>query len=288
MAVKAEWNMGGRSQAAVVGSVLAGLMLLAAPAAADPVPLPQPAPQAKSSDAPVPPGSIPSAPKPPAAGAPAPKSESKTESESKSGGLSSWFPSIFSGKPPTEAKPTITLDASQKALVDKISAYLSKVQVMSGDFAQMAPDGTQSKGRFYIQKPGKVRFEYEPPVPIEIVANGVDVVVRDRRLDTKDLMPLSQTPLRYLLADKIDLLKDTNVVGVYSDQLYATVIVEERQVMIGTSRLMMMFDAKDLQLRQWTVTDPQGYDTTIAVSNLDSSKRPDPGLFTIDYTRYVQ
>jgi outer membrane lipoprotein-sorting protein len=51
---------------------------------------------------------------------------------------------------------------------------------------------------------------------------------------------------------------------------------------------MMVLGAKDYQLKQWTVTDPQGYDTTIAVSHLDSSKRPDPNLFRIDYTRYAQ
>ena len=53
-------------------------------------------------------------------------------------------------------------------------------------------------------------------------------------------------------------------------------------------RLVMMVGAKDYQLKQWTVTDPQGYETTVAVSNLDTSKRPDPGMFKIDYTRYVQ
>ena len=67
-----------------------------------------------------------------------------------------------------------------------------------------------------------------------------------------------------------------------------TVVIEERQALIGTSRLMMMLGAKDYQLKQWTVTDPQGYDTTVAVSNLDSTKRPDPGMFRIDYTRYAQ
>ena len=67
-----------------------------------------------------------------------------------------------------------------------------------------------------------------------------------------------------------------------------SVQIEEKQVFIGTSRLLMMFDSKDFKLKQWTVTDVQGYDTTIAVSNLDSSKRPDPNLFRIDYTRYVQ
>jgi outer membrane lipoprotein-sorting protein len=64
------------------------------------------------------------------------------------------------------------------------------------------------------------------------------------------------------------------------------VVVEEKQVLIGTSRLMMMFGAKDFQLKQWVVTDPQGYDTTVAVSNIDSKSRPDPSLFKIDYTQY--
>jgi outer membrane lipoprotein-sorting protein len=63
-------------------------------------------------------------------------------------------------------------------------------------------------------------------------------------------------------------------------------VVEEKNTLVGTSRLMIMFDAKDMQLKQWTVTDPQGYDTTVAVYNLDASKKPDPSMFRIDYTRY--
>jgi len=75
------------------------------------------------------------------------------------------------------------------------------------------------------------------------------------------------------------------VVAVRADDVYVTVVIEERQALIGTSRLMMMLGAKDNQLKQWTITDPQGYDTTVAVSNLDTTKRPDPALFRIDYTR---
>ena len=90
-----------------------------------------------------------------------------------------------------------------------------------------------------------MRFEYDPPSPIEIIADGSSVVVRDRKLATQDLYPLSQTPLRFLLADRIDLLRDTNVVGVYADDVFVTVVIEERQALIGTSRLMMMFGAKD-------------------------------------------
>src|SRR6202020_214249 len=101
-----------------------------------------------------------------------------------------------------------------------------------------------------------------------------------------DIYPLSQTPLRYLLSDRIDLMKDTNVVNVTSDDLYISVTIEEKQALIGTSRLMLMIGAKDGQLKQWTVTDPQGYDTTVAIYNLDTSRKVNPDLFKIDFTRY--
>jgi len=157
-----------------------------------------------------------------------------------------------------------------------------------GDFVQIGPDGSRVRGEFYIQKPGKVRFDYEQPSRIEIIADGQSVVVRDRKLATQDLYPLSQTPLRFLLSERIDLLKETNIVGVRADDTFVTVTIEETQPLIGTSRLVMMVGAKDFKLKQWTITDQQGYDTTVAVSNLDNSKRPDPSLFKIDYTRYIQ
>ena len=179
-----------------------------------------------------------------------------------------------------------SFDANQKAIAGKVSAYLSSLQTLVGNFVQVGPDGSKTKGDFYIQKPGKVRFEYDPPTPIDIIADGSSLVVRDRKLATQDVYPLSQTPLRYLLSDRIDLLKDTNVIAVASDDLYVTITIEEKQALIGTSRLMLMLGAKDGQLKQWTVTDPQGYDTTIAVYNLDTTKKLDPAMFKIDFTTY--
>jgi outer membrane lipoprotein-sorting protein len=236
--------------------------LTAAAAFAENVPLPTPAPQPKTGAAP---GAA--APAPPAAGAP----------------HSGFFPFSFMDK--SAPATTTAFDAKQRALLDRISMYLSSVQTMVGNFVQVGPDGGRTEGDFYIQKPGKVRFEYNPPTPIDIIADGSSVVVRDRNLATQDLYPLSATPLRYLLADRIDLLRDTDVISVSSDDTFATVVIEEKQLAVGTSRLMMMFAAKDLTLKQWTVTDPQGLDTTVAVSNLDSTKKPDPNLFVINYTR---
>jgi outer membrane lipoprotein-sorting protein len=178
------------------------------------------------------------------------------------------------------------LTNDQRAIVERVNSYLSGVQTLTGNFIQVGPDGSRTQGDFFISKPGRVRFEYDDPSPIELIADGSSVVVRDRRLATQDVYPLSQTPLRFLLADHVDLTKDTHLVSVFADDVFVTVVVEEKNGIVGTSRLMLMFSAKDMQLKQWTVTDPQGYDTTVAVYNLDTSKRPDPALFKIDYTRY--
>ena len=189
-------------------------------------------------------------------------------------------------RPARQTGSTTALDPKQRAIIQKVDNYLSSVQTLEGNFVQVGPNGTRSKGDFYLSKPGKMRFEYDPPSPTEIIADGESVVVRDRNLATQDIYPLSQTPLRFLLADHVNLLKDTNLVAVYADDVFITVVVEEKNGLVGTSRLMIMFSAKDMQLKQWTVTDPQGYDTTVAVYNLDPNTKPDPSMFRIDYTRY--
>jgi outer membrane lipoprotein-sorting protein len=170
----------------------------------------------------------------------------------------------------------------QGALVERVSAYLSNMKTLVGDFVQVGPDGRRTEGQFYVQKPGKVRFEYSPPSRVDVIADGQSVVVRDRKRATQDLYPLSQTPLRFLVADRVDLARDTNLVAVGADEQFVTVVIEEQQL-VGTNRLMLKFGAQDFKLRQWTVTDPQGYDTTVAVYNLDASKKLDPALFQINY-----
>jgi outer membrane lipoprotein-sorting protein len=262
-----------RSRTAVLAALLSSVILGASVALAQSVPLPVPAPKN-------PPKS--SAQRPPAAVAP---QQAPAQQEQSSG-----FPSIFP-KPSAlfgNSGTTTAFDAKQRALADRVSAYLSNIRQLHGNFVQVGPDGGKSEGEFYLQKPGKIRFDYNPPSPIELIADGSSVVVRDRKLATQDLYPLSQTPLRFLLSDRIDLLRDTNVVGIYADDVFVTIVVEEQQIIAGTSRVMMMFNAQDLQLKQWTVTDPQGYDTTVAVYNLDNKLAADPNMLRIDYTRQIQ
>jgi outer membrane lipoprotein-sorting protein len=261
----------------MLSSLALGILATASAALAQSVPMPVPAPQPKSY------GAAP-APRPPAATG-ATQQQPARPPEQASGS----FPSIF--KPPAifgKSGEATAFDARQRGLADRVSGYLSNVRQLHGKFVQVGPDGGKSEGEFYLQKPGKVRFDYNPPSPIELIADGSSVVVRDRKLATQDLYPLSQTPLRFLLADRIDLLRDTNLIGVYADDVFVTVVIEERQIIAGTHRVMLMFGAQDYQLRQWTVTDPQGFDTTVAVYNLDAKIAPDPNMFRIDYTRNIQ
>ena len=251
--------------------------LAACPALAQSVPLPTPRPHVQPVAVT---GSIPAPANPASKPASGPRPQI-TQTQPAPNPIFNPFAALM-GKPGS----TTALSPDQRAIVQRVDSYLSSTQVLSGNFVQVGPDGRRSQGEFYIQKPGRVRFDYDPPSPIDIVADGQSVVVRDRKLATQDLYPLSQTPLRFLLADNVDLMKDTNLVSVYADDVFVTVVVEEKNGLVGTSRLMIMFSAKDMQLKQWTVTDPQGYDTTVAVYNLDTSSRPDPKMFTIDYTDY--
>jgi len=250
------------SPAIVIGASLLALAVTAASAQ----PVPTPAPRPKAAIAP-----------PPAA---VPDSKAAQLVPAQGSGL-------FPFKIPGFSQPgtATAFDASQRALIDRVNVYLMSVQTLVGDFVQIAPDGRRSDGKLYLQKPGRIRFEYNPPSPIELVADGNSVVVRDRKLETQDLYPLSQTPLRFLLADRIDLLKETNVVAVSADDTFLSLQIEEKQTLGGTHKVLLMFSVKDMQLKQWTITDPQGYDTTVALANLDSSKKLDPSMFVINYAR---
>ena len=247
--------------------ILAGacLLLAASVVSASAQPMPAPSPRPKS-------GIVP----PPAAAPVAPAGPVQSIANN-------LFPFKFPGF--GSSGTTTAFDAKQRGLIDRVNVYLMSVQNLVGDFVQVGPDGRRSEGKIYLSKPGRVRFEYKPPSPIELVSDGSSLVVRDRKLETQDLYPLSQTPLRFLLADRIDLLKETNVTAVSSDDTFVSLAMEEKQTLGGTHKVLLMFSVKDMQLKQWTITDPQGYDTTVALYNLDPTQRIDPGMFRINYER---
>ena len=249
-------------------ALLIGICLALAPAAAWAQPAPVPPPAQKRT------GTV---PPPPVAQNSGPRVQPQAPAQSNN---------LFPFKIPGLSSPgtTTAFDGNQRVLIDRVNMYLMSVQTMIGDFVQVAPDGRRSEGKIYLQKPGRIRFEYNPPSPIELVADGNSVVIRDRKLDTQDLYPLSQTPLRFLLADRIDLINDSKIIDVVSDNEAASVILEESSSVGGTARIQLVFSAPKYNLTQWTITDAQGYDTTVTLNGVDMSTPPDNKLFYIDET----
>lgn len=169
-------------------------------------------------------------------------------------------------------------DAAQK-----IADHFSSVKTMTGEFVQFGPTGEQTGGKFYIQRPGKLLFLYENPSPIRVVADGRTLVVNNKKLNTWDTYPLGKTPLKVLLGDRID-LSANRVRRVSEDDDLTTIVIGDKQL-FGDSEITMMFDPQSYDLRQWTIRDAQGKDTTVMVYNVQQGVTFGADTFDIPYDR---
>lgn len=180
-------------------------------------------------------------------------------------------------KTPEPVKPVSRAEALRRA-----NAFFNASPVMTADFVQIGADGKRSEGKLHVQRAGRVRFEYAQPATMEVVADGVQVAVRDRKLGTQDLYFITQTPLKFLMKEKIDLEKDVTVEDVQTDDSGVTVFIEDKATFGGTSHVRLVFDPRNFKLKQWQVKDPQGYETLISLYNIDQSTTPDPTLFVVN------
>jgi outer membrane lipoprotein-sorting protein len=185
----------------------------------------------------------------------------------------------------TPAAPKSFVPLEPQAAVQKANAYFNSASSMTGDFVQISPDGTRSEGKIYVQRPGKLRFEYNPPATLEVVADGLSVAVHDRKTATKDVYFISQTPLKFLLKEQIDLNRDVKLIEVKTEPEAVSILVEDKATFGGTSQIRLIFDPSSFSLKQWQVTDPQGYETIVSLFNIDLSKKPDPRLFQLTQER---
>jgi outer membrane lipoprotein-sorting protein len=180
----------------------------------------------------------------------------------------------------------VTADsADPAALLAQANAYFNGINTLTGNFVQIGADGRRIGGKLTLVKPGRLRFDYDQPSPLEVVADGTSVAVRDRKLNTQDLYFIAQTPLKFLLREKIDLARDLTVTDVASDPGSVRISLEDRATLGGTSKIQLFFDAEMKTLSQWRITDPQGYITTVQLSNLQRPKTVDGSLFFINYGR---
>jgi outer membrane lipoprotein-sorting protein len=182
------------------------------------------------------------------------------------------------------AAKSIELTPKQAASIQEISTYINGFTTLQGDFTQTSPKGKMSKGIFYISKPGKMRFEYAPPNPFLIVADGKWLTVKNRKKEKGDQYPLSQTPLRLVLNQGVDLIRDTNILAYEEADGLATLTLEDKDDVLG-GKLILVFDRKRRALQQWIVVDSKGRQTTVSLENIVAGIDPDPKLFVVKIDR---
>ena len=152
---------------------------------------------------------------------------------------------------------------------------------MQGEFVQFGPRGEQTGGKFFLERPGKIRFNYEKPSPMRVISDGRSVVIGNSKLKTWDIYPLSKTPLALLLDSRID-LKSKMVRDVKEEPDLITIKLGDKSL-FADSTITMMFDPSSYELRQWTITDNQGKDTAVMIFNVQAGVKFDQAVFQIPY-----
>ncbi len=152
---------------------------------------------------------------------------------------------------------------------------------MSGDFVQSGPKAERTSGRFFLQRPGKIRFNYAGQSGIIVIADGKSVVVYNKKLKTSRLYSLSKTPLKLLLDNKVD-LSGSRLKSIREEGDLIIIKLSDKSS-FGNSNISMVFDRKNLDLRKWSLIDEKGLTTTVTIFNVKQGGRVAEGTFTIDY-----
>jgi outer membrane lipoprotein-sorting protein len=181
------------------------------------------------------------------------------------------------------ALPALPLAAAAQAVnVAPIDAYLRGLRAAEGTFRQTNPNGSTQTGRFFLAKPGRIRFEYDSPPGAMVIADGINVAVFDpksTRVSTR--YPLGRTPLSLLLRDDLSLREPGMVLGaVRTAEGVDITVVDPRAPAEG--RMVMSFSENPVALRQWVITTKAGQKTAVRLTELETGVAPDRSLFNIE------
>ncbi len=205
------------------------------------------------------------------------------------GGVAGFASHAVMTAPPAEAAKDAKLTSKDVEQINKVSSFFNGFQTLTGQFVQVGPRGNISNGVFYISKPGKMRFEYNPPSPYLIVSDGTWVVIMNRKNKRTDHYPLSSTPLQLVLSKNVDLIKQARILEVKNEEgsIHLTLAAKNKAV---PGRLTLTFNEKKSEIEQWAVIDGEGRRTTISLSEMSSGGDHSASLFKVKRpkTRRVQ
>ncbi|ATP12974.1 MULTISPECIES: LolA family protein [Bartonella] len=173
--------------------------------------------------------------------------------------------------------PAFSQSSNKVARAQKIANHFAAIKTMTGDFIQFSPKGKMSQGTFYLERPGKIRFIYKK-IPLQIIADGQFIGINNRALNTWNFSKLFQTPMKFLLDDKIN-ISSGRLLAFREDPGAVTIVLRDKSV--GAGQIRMVFDSKTYSLRQWTIVDQQNLETTVQIMNVRTGVRFADGMFTL-------
>lgn len=188
---------------------------------------------------------------------------------------------VNSDSAPAEADRADAAVFDTDAALAGVNGWLNSVETYRARFTQIAPDFSASTGILSIRRPGRLRFEYDAPSPLLVVADGTTVAIEDADLETIDRVPLRSTPLWWILKPDVNLAEDANVTDVWQEDGYIYVAARDRnEEMDGTA--LFAFNPESYALEEWFVTDSLGYTTRVSLSDVETGMRLNPRLFVLD------
>lgn len=184
-----------------------------------------------------------------------------------------------------QTSPTLT-EADRRDIA-RIETYLNGLRTLKAQFLQIAPNGSVSRGTAWLDRPGRMRFQYDPPSPLLLVAGYGLVVFHDASLNQTSNIPLSRTPLGILLADKVTLSGDVIVTAIQRPpgQVQVTLV---RAGSPNDGSLTLTFNDNPLVLRQWSVIDAQRQETRVTLYNVELGGKFDAKLFQFIDPRFFE
>lgn len=168
--------------------------------------------------------------------------------------------------------------AQEAEIANQVEAYLNSIETLSASFLQIAPEGDLATGTVLISRPGRMRIEYEPPVPVLIIADGTWLIYYDKELEQASYTLLGDSLAGFLLREKIRFSGDIELKGVTREKGVIRVTVTRREAP-EAGMLTLVFSERPLQLRQWMVTDGSGEATRVALENPVVNGEIDPEAF---------
>ena len=169
-------------------------------------------------------------------------------------------------------------DTPTETQIDRIESYLNTLRTLEARFVQNNPDGGFAQGKLFLHRPGRMRFIYDPPVPLQLYADGNLLIHVDTELEQVSHYPLDETPAHFLLRADISLRKGLTVKWYkHANKVVRVELVDGKNPDIGS--VMLTFSDAPLQLRSWTITDAQGLRTELALVDARFGGQLDPELF---------